>query len=527
MVGVPGRSKGCNTCIQRKIKCDQERPLCGNCRKSNRLCTGYRRKVAYVFSNDVTFPVGAENASDEGTVVHQGRWRQHKSQQRPGVVGRPSASSIGMHVSTATAVRQQYHYLFLNDQLPAALLESKRPKSAVNANFLLQLQDMAIQTPVLESALSAFFSSRIAWKQGDKGLMFESRKIYARGLQLLRTAIHDPQTRVLDETIAACMLLLYYELLGAPGSGPRSFGIHKRGAMALLLQRGPEACTSPLGLSIFISLRAQAVYAGLINRHDTIFSRPEWMEKPWTLIPKKETDEINDLLVTLPAIYEQFDELAAETNPKVLRDSLYAVISKCITVKAGLDEIYEKFCAKSPGPLYWPELSGVKSRDDDVDLGSVFPVSFHFPSFMVAEVLTLYWSSLIAVHYQLMYAFANLTTLESSPALPEESRGLMRPSSPPSPGLRSAVYFDVQSGEHRDQWVTAVRNICQSAEFLIQKDMGHMSMATILILLRSSKTCMEESFPDDYHREIEWCGDFVDRLQKEFIVPVGEFMDNE
>ncbi|PUU75460.1 hypothetical protein B9Z19DRAFT_926392, partial [Tuber borchii] len=47
MVGVPGRSKGCNTCRKRKIRCDQKRPECGNCIKSNRACAGYHRAVVF------------------------------------------------------------------------------------------------------------------------------------------------------------------------------------------------------------------------------------------------------------------------------------------------------------------------------------------------------------------------------------------------------------------------------------------------------------------------------------------------
>ncbi|EFX00323.1 c6 zinc finger domain containing protein [Grosmannia clavigera kw1407] len=77
MVGVPGRSKGCNTCIQRKVKCDGGQPTCGNCRKSNRLCTGYKRPVAFVMSADValTEPMAADEP--EGmSVTTQGRWRR-------------------------------------------------------------------------------------------------------------------------------------------------------------------------------------------------------------------------------------------------------------------------------------------------------------------------------------------------------------------------------------------------------------------------------------------------------------------
>lgn len=40
MVGVP-RSKGCRICVQRRVRCDQSRPTCNNCKKGNRPCPGY------------------------------------------------------------------------------------------------------------------------------------------------------------------------------------------------------------------------------------------------------------------------------------------------------------------------------------------------------------------------------------------------------------------------------------------------------------------------------------------------------
>ncbi|KAL1899557.1 hypothetical protein Sste5346_002959 [Sporothrix stenoceras] len=76
MVGVPGRSKGCNTCIQRKVKCDGGQPACGNCRKSNRLCTGYKRPVAFVMSSNVTMGPEPIEDTEGGTITTQGRWRK-------------------------------------------------------------------------------------------------------------------------------------------------------------------------------------------------------------------------------------------------------------------------------------------------------------------------------------------------------------------------------------------------------------------------------------------------------------------
>ncbi|KAI5807895.1 hypothetical protein DFH27DRAFT_478885 [Peziza echinospora] len=38
---------GCLTCRKRRIKCGEERPICGNCVKSKRLCEGYNQRVVF------------------------------------------------------------------------------------------------------------------------------------------------------------------------------------------------------------------------------------------------------------------------------------------------------------------------------------------------------------------------------------------------------------------------------------------------------------------------------------------------
>ena len=45
MVGVP-RSKGCRTCVSRRVRCDLNKPVCNNCKKGNRDC---------VFTDDIKF----------------------------------------------------------------------------------------------------------------------------------------------------------------------------------------------------------------------------------------------------------------------------------------------------------------------------------------------------------------------------------------------------------------------------------------------------------------------------------------
>jgi hypothetical protein len=211
MVGVPGRSKGCNTCIQRKIKvrnyaawfyvtrrfaysttspqCDQETPLCRNCRKSNRLCTGYKRRLGYVLSRNVNVANPAEPLRDETSVTYQGRWRKTESQQafiatyqaadpERAWTDRSPSSSLNRQISTFPTFRQQLHYIYLDYSLPTEMLNGSRPQSVVTRNWLLQLQDVVIQSPALEASIAAFFAAQVGRKNNDSDLIRQSRSMY-------------------------------------------------------------------------------------------------------------------------------------------------------------------------------------------------------------------------------------------------------------------------------------------------------------------------------------------------------------
>ena len=215
----------------------------------------------------------------EATITHQGRWRRtSKSQQlplptyqvadpQPTWADTPPSPSLGRQVSPSTALRQQHHYIFLNDLLPLEMLDKSRPKSVNTVNYFLQLLDFEIQTPALETSMSAFFAARVGRKNNDMNLVQQSRSLYVGGVERLRRALSNPQTRLSDETLAACMVLSAYELTECPVGTLKTYMDHQRGAMMLLQLRGPDASASPLGHSLFLGLRTPKV---------SPFAGPQW-----------------------------------------------------------------------------------------------------------------------------------------------------------------------------------------------------------------------------------------------------------
>jgi hypothetical protein len=167
--------------------------------------------------------------------------------------------SIPGCISAKPALRQQFHYLFLDQYLPAETLDANSPTSSLPTNWILQLQDVEMRSPALQTSTAALFAARVAQANHDDDLSRQCRSLYVEGLKQLRIAMANARDRLSDETLAACMALSLYELTGGEGATSSAYTAHLRGAMTLLELRGPDASASPLGHSLFLDLRAHDV----------------------------------------------------------------------------------------------------------------------------------------------------------------------------------------------------------------------------------------------------------------------------
>jgi hypothetical protein len=256
------------------------------------------------------------------------------------------------------------------------------------------------------------------------------------------------------------------------------------------------------------------IIGSIVQHRETFLSRREWMERPWQLLPKTPLELLADPLFDVPAILQQLDEVSREANQTILQDGLRDIIAKCLKVESALRGSYRSFKNSVSGPLYWPELSTLESHLDDTRLGKLFPVSYHFPTFFVAQVITKYWSGMMVVHYLLTYTHNKLAAIQSSKPLTCTTNTLLWPISA-SNLLYSAIPSALPCREHSDKLKTMVRSICQSVEYFLQDEMGGLGPLTMLLQLRGCKNCLE-GVPEDWSREISWITDYLERIQKKF-----------
>lgn len=199
-------------------KCDQKRPECGNCIKSNRACAGYHRAVVFRNATGPRLDTHATKAS---------------------VSLDPPASSLGDDGSSDSAAAKNampailYRRSVEETDFPLFITPPPQPhhRSALLANFLdgytppnCQLSGVPSEwvrsipsalnggVQVLDTAVMAMCAIFVGRQSKDEQLLRESARVYTIALAQLNTALSNPSIRARDETLAATMSLSLYEV---------------------------------------------------------------------------------------------------------------------------------------------------------------------------------------------------------------------------------------------------------------------------------------------------------------------------
>jgi len=196
-------------------KCDQKRPECGNCKKSNRECAGYHRAVVFRNATGPRLDTHATKAS---------------------VSADPLASSSGNGGSSAAKDAMpvtMYRRPAVEIDFPLLITPSPQPhlQSALLGNFLegytppnsqligvpsvwvhSVLFAMNRDVQVFDTSIMAMCAVFVARGSKDERLLQESAMVYTIALAQLNAALSNPVARVRDETLAATMALSMYEV---------------------------------------------------------------------------------------------------------------------------------------------------------------------------------------------------------------------------------------------------------------------------------------------------------------------------
>ncbi|KAK3311053.1 uncharacterized protein B0T15DRAFT_520268 [Chaetomium strumarium] len=562
MVGVPGRSKACHTCRSRKIRCDGDLPSCRNCVKSRRVCTGYQRKHAFILSRDMPGDPSSQlpslDESDSGKVMVS-RWRATDQGSKPHVAFSSASSSASSSVSASSSsgavrragsktplaqartcpplppemsvrnvFRDRIFALFAEHNLSATDASLESASDAVwqsfgqRSDWLVRILNLPELTPSLEDSLLAACMAILGRRMNRPALTRESQRLYAKGLSAMRREVNRKSTPANEQSLAACLTLMLYEISECPGDSPNGYMVHYRGAMELMRIRGPAAHQSGLAHSVFQLLRLHSVFQNIIWNSTNFLTQPDWRDVPWDPRPESKApfDLLLDILLGLQDLSLRRQALerrlkAKEDLRRTLLDGLECVREGQRT-EAVLEAWYDRFKALAPGALYHPELSQMDSVVDSPETGKLFPVVFRFPNFLVGQTMMYYWIALMSVQAHWCFTYATLAQL--SRELDSVGRGNLVCTcagvlEPVVTCLRHFAMRLLPPLGHREEWPTGpAYHVCQSIEYFLLRHVRPIGPASAIPGLLLVKGYWLFA-PGDMSREITWVNEMLCRVR--------------
>ncbi|KAL9564519.1 hypothetical protein ACKAV7_010971 [Fusarium commune] len=361
----------------------------------------------------------------------------------------------------------------------------------------------------MEYAILALSTAAMEQHGNFSNVRGQSLRFYTRGLYELQKAIDDLKMRLNDQTLAACVLLGMFEFSECPGRSVSAYMRHYQGAMALLQLRGPGQHIGGLAHDVFQVLRMHTAFQGLAHGYDSQLAKSAWMEGPWISKSKTMHDLLLDIFLQVPELLSRARAvIPSQPSQSSLTVGLKA-LSALLALNRELNKWFESYQYMYP-TAYWPELSTSSSSTDSEERGRLYPVSFQFPSYHVAETMVLYWTVQILIHASICSLSSRLTSSETKDITAFEGDNL---SAKDNDDVSLAdIQHIVETSDFMLWPETSARYICQSVEYFFQQEFRGIGAGVVLSPLLVVKACLSRS-ARDFSREITWIDETIGRIQ--------------
>lgn len=226
-----GTSKGCSTCKQRRVKCDEGKPKCQRCKRLGRDCGGYQKPAPRLkFVNSLfeqyarVYGFSSPSTTEPSPAAHKKDIALSFFLTHFADMGRSVKSSRGFW------------------ELMPVMLSSERHDSAVS------LAISAVSTAMLDR-----------WLELGDG---PSRQSFIDAIARLQTAVDDPIESRKGSTILAALILQFQDSLAAISGLKNIKYTHYEGAVALRRHQGLGLGDNAYGtLLTFYLLHTEVLFA--------------------------------------------------------------------------------------------------------------------------------------------------------------------------------------------------------------------------------------------------------------------------
>ncbi|KAK4639711.1 hypothetical protein QC761_710740 [Podospora bellae-mahoneyi] len=297
-------SKGCSNCRDRKIRCDQRAPGCGQCEKRHQTCPGYRNLVDLMFRDESSHVIkkAKARARKKGNLIVEPSTpsgSEGRLSVTPEPRGKPSVTIVvpatpaptspadsdawgfddsllmspesgswpttppAMALYNIPAVCQEHGFAFFFSRFVTAHETACHQKfDFVREVWKPSRTKRERQVDSVLASLTAVGLMGMASLQRRNDLMDAARKSYGVALGLTKDALKDPAEAVKDSTMLSILILGVFEMMAESPARARTvtaFQEHVNGAAALARIRGPAQFQTRAGRRMFSMLCQRVV----------------------------------------------------------------------------------------------------------------------------------------------------------------------------------------------------------------------------------------------------------------------------
>ncbi|KAL6243690.1 hypothetical protein RBB50_009123 [Rhinocladiella similis] len=307
MVGVPGRSKGCHTCLKRRIKCDESRPTCKRCEKAGYTCAGYDRKLEMRFH---TFEEFAHPSSSKTT-------------KNPPLSTVPNDLVLRSNQAPAP-LAQELSLVAFRDDIQFSYLFDNFVWSSYGSPWLQMAAAGRLDSLSLEACRA--FSLSIFGKHHHQpdievsGAMHYDKTVRALSSRLSRVGSPGSEGLAIPITI----LLMH----SSTTPDPQASAFHIQGLLKLVQICGPARFAVDPLRSAFESCRATLITIGLITKSRSFLEHSDWIDQPWSICGEENKSNQNrlvDILAYVPGFLEDQARLEQWPTDEVRLDLIQRI----------------------------------------------------------------------------------------------------------------------------------------------------------------------------------------------------------
>lgn len=349
-----GRSGGCLTCKQRRVKCDEARPKCRSCQRL-RLGCGYTTKYAFVDQNH-KYKLCTKNGKDQDT--------------------QPSLR-LRLLAESDTAVPfflGHYASMGRNMQSGGGFFE-----------ILIPVYYSQPQNSAFSLAISAVASKILSiWRHGPDNPQ-SSRGAYTQAVMSLRRAIQDRIERRKPATVLAVLMLQLCENIAAIYGLRSASRIHFDGAVSLLSLANSNHTNAVSAYIRKFIFHTEVSWAMRQNRplQTTAYS---WIgSNDMMATPSNPSSALDAIGVFVTELQANYTQAVTQTGPVPPSQQLLR------EWRADAKRIDDELLAWARSvPEYWQPLRLISGQDIDPSIPTYGSICEVYPSSQIASIWNLW-----------------------------------------------------------------------------------------------------------------------------------------